>query len=76
MRVDSVIDNMFNNRSGKKKVANKRNERRLQNYRKLRSAGFSNKEATKYKDYSKKRIDALIVEREAYNNAIKDIEVG
>ena len=55
---------------------NKRNERRRLNYRKLIAAGFSGKEATVYKNYSKKRIDKMIVERKEFSKKMQQILSG
>ena len=43
------------------------NEKRIENYRRLRCAGFSVKEATRYKDRKQPIIDKLI-------SAIKGVE--
>lgn len=39
----------------------KLNERRKENYRRLREAGFSNKDATKYKDLRREVVERLIL---------------
>lgn len=38
----------------------KLNERRKENYRRLRDAGFSNRDATKYKDRTPEVVERLI----------------
>ena len=43
------------------------NEKRIENYRRLRCAGFSVKEATRYKDRKQPIIDKLIA-------AMKDVQ--
>jgi len=50
-----------------------RNKRRNDNYRKLRAAGFSAKDATRFKNYSRSRVESLIYKRTTYNQAIHNI---
>lgn len=48
----------------------KRDERRKENYRKLRESGFPSSECNTYKNYSRKRVDLLCNLRK---NFIKDV---
>lgn len=54
----------------------KREQRRQRKYKRLTDAGFSSKEATRYKDHSDKKITALIARRNKYLDDIVNIRSG
>ena len=59
-----------------KNIKHKDKERRLQRYNKLRSLGFTSKEANRYKDYSDYKIDLMIEVKEQSNQVIDGIARG
>lgn len=50
------------------------NEKRKLNYDRLRAAGFSSNDATKYKDYGAKKIDYLIKVKQKHKKEIEDVK--
>ena len=52
------------------------NKRRRENYDRLIGVGFNSYEATKYKDYSNRRIDDIIATRKKFNEELEGLASG
>ena len=58
------------------KLKHKSQERRKRDYIRLREVGYTSREASKYKDYSAKKIEEFIKLKECFHKKRQEVERG